>query len=294
MATDDTDRRLNAERAAPAAPSRAAAAVAGPGDDRQRPDRGRISVVVADDQPLMRSALRMCLSPEPDIDVVGEAGDGQETVALAARLRPDVVIMDIRMPVLDGVAATALLTAGGRDGPTRVLIITAFDLDEYVVEALRAGASGFLVKDATPDELVHAIRVIAAGDAVLSPRVTSRLLDLVGRRLPPPRPESSMPAQLTNRERSVLQLVAEGLSNREIGQALFLAESTVKSHVGHLLAKLGLTDRVHLVIFAYDTGLARAGTTATHPVTFPRQWTGTGPRATIDDQGSTDARVGEP
>jgi len=293
VATDDTDRRLNAERAAPAAPSRAAAAVAGPGDDRQRPDRGRISVVVADDQPLMRSALRMCLSPEPDIDVVGEAGDGQETVALAARLRPDVVIMDIRMPVLDGVAATALLTAGGRDGPTRVLIITAFDLDEYVVEALRAGASGFLVKDATPDELVHAIRVIAAGDAVLSPGVTGRLLDLLDR-LPPLRPESSMPARLTNRERSVLQLVADGRSNREIGQALFLAESTVKSHVGHLLAKLGLTDRVHLVIFAYDTGLARAGTTATHPVTLPRQWTGTGSRTTIDDQGSTDARVGEP
>ena len=263
MATDDTDRRLNAARAAPATLSRAAAADAGPGDDRQRPDRGRISVVVADDQPLMRSALRMCLSPEPDIDVVGEAGDGQETVALAARLRPDVVIMDIRMPVLDGVAATALLTAGGRDGPTRVLIITAFDLDEYVVEALRAGASGFLVKDATPDELVHAIRVIAAGDAVLSPRVTNRLLDLVGRRLPPPRPESSMPAPLTNRERSVLQLVAEGLSNREIGQALFLAESTVKSHVGHLLAKLGLTDRIHLVIFAYNNGMLRPATSAT-------------------------------
>ncbi len=294
VATDDADRRLNAAPAAPATPSRAAAADAGPGDDRQRPDRGRISVVVADDQPLMRSALRMCLSPEPDIDVVGEAGDGQEAVALAARLRPDVVIMDIRMPVLDGVAATALLTAGGRDGPTRVLIITAFDLDEYVVEALRAGASGFLVKDASSDELVHAIRVIAAGDAVLSPRVTSRLLDLVGRRLPPPRPESSMPAQLTNRERSVLQLVAEGLSNREIGQALFLAESTVKSHVGHLLAKLGLTDRVHLVIFAYDTGLARAGTTASHPVTLSKQCTGTGSRTTIDDQGSTDARVGEP
>jgi len=239
--------------------------------------------MVADDQPLMRSALRMCLSPEPDIDVVGEAGDGQETVALAARLRPDVVIMDIRMPVLDGVAATAVLTAGGRDGPTRVLIITAFDLDEYVVEALRAGASGCLVKDATPDELVHAIRVIAAGDAVLSPGVTGRLLDLLDR-LPPPRPESSMPAPLTNRERSVLQLVAEGLSNREIGQALFLAESTVKSHVGHLLAKLDLTDRVHLVIFAYDTGLARAGTTATHPVTLPRQWTGTGPHGTIDER----------
>jgi len=294
VAIDDTDRRVDAARASSVTLSRAAAADAEPGDDRQRPGQVRIRVVVADDQPLMRSALRMCLSPEPDIDVVGEAGDGQETVALAARLRPDVVIMDIRMPVLDGVAATALLTAGGRDGPTRVLIITAFDLDEYVVEALRAGASGFLVKDATPDELVHAIRVIAAGDAVLSPRVTSRLLDLVGRRLPPPRPESSMPAQLTNRERSVLQLVADGRSNREIGQALFLAESTVKSHVGHLLAKLGLTDRVHLVIFAYDTGLARAGTTATHPVTFPRQWTGTGPRATIDDQGSTDARVGEP
>ena len=293
MAIDDTDRRVDAARASSVTLSRAAAADAEPGDDRQRPGQVRIRVVVADDQPLMRSALRMCLSPEPDIDVVGEAGDGQETVALAARLRPDVVIMDIRMPVLDGVAATALLTAGGRDGPTRVLIITAFDLDEYVVEALRAGASGFLVKDATPDELVHAIRVIAAGDAVLSPGVTGRLLDLLDR-LPPPRPESSMPAPLTNRERSVLQLVAEGLSNREIGQALFLAESTVKSHVGHLLAKLGLTDRVHLVIFAYDTGLARAGTTATHPVTLSKQGTGTGSRTTIDDQGSTDANVGRP
>jgi len=293
VAIDDTDRRVDAARASSVTLSRAAAADAEPGDDRQRPGQVRIRVVVADDQPLMRSALRMCLSPEPDIDVVGEAGDGQETVALAARLRPDVVIMDIRMPVLDGVAATALLTAGGRDGPTRVLIITAFDLDEYVVEALRAGASGCLVKDATPDELVHAIRVIAAGDAVLSPGVTGRLLDLLDR-LPPPRPESSMPAPLTNRERSVLQLVAEGLSNREIGQALFLAESTVKSHVGHLLAKLGLTDRVHLVIFAYDTGLARAGTTATHPVTLSKQGTGTGSRTTIDDQGSTDANVGRP
>jgi len=283
VAIDDTDRRVDAARASSVTLSRAAAADAEPGDDRQRPGQVRIRVVVADDQPLMRSALRMCLSPEPDIDVVGEAGDGQETVALAARLRPDVVIMDIRMPVLDGVAATALLTAGGRDGPTRVLIITAFDLDEYVVEALRAGASGCLVKDATPDELVHAIRVIAAGDAVLSPGVTGRLLDLLDR-LPPPRPESSMPAPLTNRERSVLQLVAEGLSNREIGQALFLAESTVKSHVGHLLAKLGLTDRVHLVIFAYDTGLARPGTTATQPVTMPRQWTGTGPHGTIDER----------
>ena len=218
-----------------------------------------ITVVIADDQPLMRSALRMCLSSEPDIDVVGEASDGLEAVIIAERLRPDAVIMDIRMPTLDGVAATARLTAPPQGPPVRVLIITTFDLDDYVVEGLRAGASGFLLKDATPEELVHAVRVVAAGDALLAPKITRRLLDLYAQRLPPVRRPAAVLTQITKREQAVLLLVAEGHSNAEIAQLLHLAESSVKSHVGHLLAKLGLTDRVHLVIFAYDNGLVWHG-----------------------------------
>ena len=214
-----------------------------------------ITVLVADDQPLMRSALRMCLSPEPGIAVVGEAGDGREAVAIAGRLRPDVVIMDIRMPAVDGIAATRVLTAPGEGRPVRVLILTTFEVDEYVVEGLRAGASGFLLKDATPAELVHAVRVVAGGEALLSPRVTKRLLDLHARRLPPVWRASSVLAALTPREDTILRLVARGQSNAEIGRSLCLAESSVKSHVGHLLGKLGVPDRVHLVIFAYDHGL---------------------------------------
>ena len=163
--------------------------------------------------------------------------------------------MDIRMPNLDGVAATKWLTTAGSASPSRVLIMTAFDLDEYVVEGLRAGASGFLLKDATPEELVHAVRLVAAGEALLSPKVTRRLLDLTARRLPPARRASSVLANLTPREVTVLSLVAAGHSNAQIGRSLHLAESSVKSHVGHLLAKLGLAARVHLVIFAYDNGL---------------------------------------
>jgi DNA-binding NarL/FixJ family response regulator len=260
--TDNVDRQPEAGPVSSAARAGAATDSGSGRGDRRKIARSRITVVIADDQPLMRSALRMCLSPELDIEVVGEASDGEEAVALANRLRPDVVIMDIRMPVLDGVAATQRLTTG-RDDPLRVLIITAFELDEYIVEALRLGASGFLVKDAEPAELVHAIRVIAAGDAVLAPRITKRLLDLVGHQLPPPRLASPMPTQLTTREQTVLQLIAEGRSNREIGRTLFLADSTVKSHVGHLLAKLGLTDRIHLVIFAYNNGMLRPATSAT-------------------------------
>ena len=220
-----------------------------------------ITVLVADDQPLMRSALRMCLSSEPDIEVVGEASDGREAALMAERIRPAVVIMDIRMPNLDGIAATRRLTALDSGRPVKVLIITTFDLDDYVVEALRAGASGFLLKDATPDELVHAVRIVAAGDALLAPRITKRLLDLYARRLPPARKRIGMTTQLTKREETVLLLVAEGRSNAEIGRLLHIAESSVKSHVGHLLAKLGLSDRVHLVIFAYDNGLVWRGTT---------------------------------
>jgi DNA-binding NarL/FixJ family response regulator len=209
----------------------------------------------------MRTALRMTLAGEPDIEVAGEAGDGVEAVDLAERLRPDVVVMDIRMPNLDGVAATRRLTGLGGAKPIRVLAITTFDLDEYVVEALRAGASGFLLKDATPEELVHAVRVIGAGNALLAPSVTRRLLDQYARRLPPATQESvAVLDRLTNRELAVLKLLARGHSNAEVGQALHLAETTVKTHVAHLLAKLGLADRVHIVVFAYESGLVKPGT----------------------------------
>ena len=220
-----------------------------------------ITVLIADDQPLMRAALRMTLAGEPDIEVVGEAAAGVEAVELAERLRPDVAVMDIRMPNLDGVAATRRLTSPGDCKPVKVLAITTFDLDEYVVEALRAGASGFLLKDATPDELVHAVRVIGAGNALLAPTVTKRLLDQYARRLPPATPPSvEMLDTLTNRELAVLNLLARGHSNAEVGQALHLAETTVKTHVAHLLAKLGLADRVHVVVFAYESGLVKPGT----------------------------------
>jgi DNA-binding NarL/FixJ family response regulator len=211
-----------------------------------------IRVLVADDQPLMCSALSTCLSAQPDIDVVGEASDGYRAIDLAQALRPDVVLMDIRMPNLSGLAATRAVT----DLSVKVLIVTTFDLDEYVVEALRAGASGFLLKDVTPSELVHAVRVIAGGDALLAPAVTRRLLDRYASRLPLPSPPTSeLLGRLTSRERNVLELVALGQSNLVIGQTLHIAESSVKTHVGHLLAKLGLTDRVHLVIFAYEHGV---------------------------------------
>ncbi len=219
-----------------------------------------ITVLIADDQPLMRAALRMSLAAEPDLVVVGEAADGLEAVELAERLQPDLVVMDIRMPNLDGVAATRRLTAPERGQPVKVLAITTFDLDEYVVEALRAGASGFLLKDATPEELVHAVRVVAAGNALLAPTVTRRLLDRYAHRLPPVKPERpELLASLTARELAVLKLVARGYSNADIGRALHLAETTVKTHVGHLLAKLGLTDRVQLVVLAYESGLVQPG-----------------------------------
>jgi len=220
-----------------------------------------ITVLIADDQPLMRAALRTCLAAEPDMAVVGEAADGQEAVELAERLQPNVIVMDIRMPRMDGVAATKhLLARSGGDARVRVLALTTFDLDEYVVEALRAGASGFLLKDATPEELIHAVRVIAAGDALLAPAVTRRLLDRYARLLPSITPRTqALVARLTAREVAVLKLLAAGSSNAEIGQAMHLAQSSVKSHVSHLLAKLGLTDRVHLVVFAYETGLVQPG-----------------------------------
>jgi DNA-binding NarL/FixJ family response regulator len=219
-----------------------------------------IEVLIADDHPLMRAAMRMTLTSEPDLKVVGEAADGLQAVRLDQRLRPHVVVMDIRMPTLDGVAATGYLTAPEQGRPVKVLVMTSFHLDEYVVEALRAGASGFLLKDVTAEELVHAVRVVAADNALLAPSVTRRLLDQYARRLPPAAPQGlELLRNPTERELAVLKLVARGHSNAEIGRALQLAETTVKTHVGHLLAKLGVTDRVQLVVLAYESGLVQPG-----------------------------------
>jgi len=220
-----------------------------------------IEVIVVDDQPLMRSAMRTCLDAEPDMTVVAEAGDGGTAVHLAAQLRPDVVLMDVRMPVMTGIEATRRITAL-RDGPpVRVLMMTTFDADEHIIDGLRAGASGFLVKDSTPDELVQAVRVIAKGQAQLSPSVTRRLLDLHGASLPPvsDRSRDRAVAGLTPRELAVLKLAARGLPNNEIANALGLAASSVKTYIGHLLAKLGLSDRSQLVVFAYEHELIRPG-----------------------------------
>ena len=219
------------------------------------------TVVLAEDQPLMRTAVRTCLEAEPDLTVVGEAGDGAEAVRLAKRLHPDVVVMDLHMPIVDGIAATRDVVALAADPPVRVLVMTSFDLDDHIIDALRAGASGFIVKDATPDELIHAVRVIAAGQALLSPSVTRRLLELRAGSMPP-LPSGSRDAALaalTPREVVVLRLVARGLANHEIAMALDLAPSSVKTHVGHVLAKLGFSDRLHLIVFAYEHELVRPG-----------------------------------
>ncbi|MGH3276528.1 MAG: response regulator [Streptosporangiaceae bacterium] len=219
-----------------------------------------IRVLLADDQPLVRTGFRMILESEPDIDVVGEAGDGADAVRQAARLRPDLVVMDIQMPIQDGISATAQVTAAGH---ARVLILTTFHVDENVVSALRAGASGFLLKDADARRLLEAIRVVHAGDAIVDPAVTRRLLDRFAHRLPA---AAAAPADdagtwerlacLTERERQVLALVARALSNAEIAAELVVTETTVKTHVHHLLTKLGARDRVQLVVLAYDAGLA--------------------------------------
>jgi DNA-binding NarL/FixJ family response regulator len=222
---------------------------------------GQVTVVVADDQPLMRAALSGCLDVEDDLQVVGQAANGAEAVELAGALQPDVVVMDIRMPVMDGITATRRITAAGTGPPTRVLLMTTFDGDAHIVEGLRAGASGFLVKDSTPEELAHAVRVIARGEAQLSPSVTRRLLDLHGSRLPPVHEDGDDPlvASLTPRERAVVRLAARGLAQGEIATALGLAPSSVKTYIGRILAKLGLTDRVQLVVFAYEHELVHPG-----------------------------------
>jgi DNA-binding NarL/FixJ family response regulator len=221
-----------------------------------------IRLVIVDDQPLLRKGFGMILAAEPDMEVVGEAGNGAESLDVVAGLRPDVVLMDIRMPVMDGVEATRrIVEAGGPDGP-RVLILTTFDLDEYVIAAIRAGASGFLLKDAPPEELAAAIRVVASGDALLAPSVTRKLLDRFAALPPAGASAASLPPGfdgLTERELEVFTLIGRGLSNGEIADALFLGETTVKTHVGRVFAKLGLRDRVGAVVMAYETGVVRPG-----------------------------------
>lgn len=219
-----------------------------------------ISVLLADDQALLRAGFRMVLEAQPDIEVCGEAADGAAAIAAVAQLAPDVVLMDVRMPALDGVEATRRLVASG--SAARILILTTFDLDEYVFAALRAGASGFLLKDSPPADLLAAIRAVAIGDAVVAPRVTRRLLDRIAPQLPdasPSRPTVATLDVLTDRERQVLGHIARGLSNREIAAELVLSEATVKTHVGRVLLKLGLRDRVQAVVLAYEAGLVTPG-----------------------------------
>ena len=216
-----------------------------------------VRVVVADDQELIRAGLRTVLDARPDLSVVGEAADGVEAVEVATRTKPDVVLMDVRMPRRDGIAATRDLVAAGN--PARVVMLTTFDLDEHVYAALRAGASAFLLKDTRPADLAEAVRVVARGEALLAPTVTRRLLDRYADRLPAPAPTSTADALavLTAREREVLTLTARALSNAEIAARLHLSTATVKTHVSAILTKLGLRDRIQAVVLAYDTGLVR-------------------------------------
>jgi DNA-binding NarL/FixJ family response regulator len=222
-----------------------------------------IRVMLVDDQAMVRVGFRMILETEPEFTVVGEAADGAEAVELAERCRPDVILMDVRMPRLDGIEATARILARTTEGGPRVLILTTFDLDDYVYAALRAGASGFLLKDAPAEQLIEAIRVIGRGDAVLAPSVTRLLIEEVARR-PAVDPAQVAPglADLTDRELEVLRLIARGRSNGEIAEELYLGEATVKTHVGRILTKLDLRDRVQAVVVAYESGLVTPGDAA--------------------------------
>jgi DNA-binding NarL/FixJ family response regulator len=221
-----------------------------------------VRVLIVDDQPLMRQGFGMILSAQPDLLVVGEAADGATAIEAVGRTRPDVVLMDIRMPGLDGIEATRQLRQAGDD--TRILILTTFDHDEYVVEALRSGASGFVLKDVTPEELVHAVRVVAGGEALLSPAITTRLIARILPTLPAGGSPVATPgdlSRLTDREREVLLLLARGRSNAEIADELYISETTVKTHISHVLSKLGRRDRVQAVIAAYELGLLTPGST---------------------------------
>jgi DNA-binding NarL/FixJ family response regulator len=213
-----------------------------------------IRVLVCDDQMLIRTGLATIIGAQPDMEMAGECGDGRTAVELAGRLRPDVVVMDVRMPVLDGIEATRLLAGAGVEHPVKVLVVTTFNLDEYVYEALRAGASGFLLKDAPPDRLLHGIRTVALGAALLDPEVTRRLVGRYAARIRPAK-GSAQDIPLTPRELEVLRLIADGLSNSEIAAALVISHETVKTFVSRILAKLGLRDRVQAVVYAYRHGL---------------------------------------
>ena len=216
------------------------------------------TILIVDDQELVRVGLRKILDSEPDMTVVGEAGDGEQAVAQADRLRPEVVLMDVRMPVLDGIEATRRII---RAGHTRVMILTTFGLDGYVYDALRAGASGFMLKDARPEEIAAGVRIVASGDALLAPAVTRTVIEEFARQ-PPPAIEVEPPpavAELTPREQEVLALLVRGLSNPEICEQLVISEATAKTHVAHILQKLGLRDRVQAVIYAYESGLVAPG-----------------------------------
>jgi DNA-binding NarL/FixJ family response regulator len=216
-----------------------------------------IRVLVADDQGMVRSGFSTLLNAQPDIEVIGEAVNGQDAIAGAARLNPDVILMDVRMPVLDGLQATRQIAAN--DDHPRILVLTTFDLDDYVYEALRAGASGFLLKDASAGELAEAVRVVAAGDGLLAPGVTRRLIAEFARMGGPRVPARKSVKDLTDRETEVLALVARGMTNGEIAGYLVVAEQTIKTHVSHVLTKLGLRDRAQAVVFAYESGLVRPG-----------------------------------
>jgi DNA-binding NarL/FixJ family response regulator len=224
-----------------------------------RPGPDPIRVLVVDDQELVRSGFCVILEAAGGIEVVGEAGNGVEAVAAAAAQAPDVVLMDVRMPEMDGLEATRQITGGDRSAGPRVVMLTTFDLDDYVYEALRAGASGFLLKDAPRHDLIAAVRRVAAGDALLAPSVTMRLIEAFARRPPETTPSPTRLASLTARERDILLQLARGRTNAEIAADLVVSEATVKTHVGHLLAKLGLRDRVQAVILAYETGIVVPG-----------------------------------
>ena len=220
-----------------------------------------ITVLIVDDQAMVRAGFAALLDAQDGIRVTGQAATGKEAVTLSARLDPDVILMDVRMPEMDGIEATRRILGPGYPAAhvPRVLMLTTFDIDDYVYDALQAGASGFLLKDALPEELVHAVRVVAAGDALLSPGITRRMIAQFAAQKPRATASAAVLSELTDREREVLTLLGKGLSNTEIAQTLFIAEQTVKTHVSKVLAKIGARDRVHAVIFAYDAGLAEPG-----------------------------------